>query len=99
MVSIVLRGVVVLVVERGVSWRPMHHLRRLAIHHVAHSCVRTIRPARTCVRRENCVNEVIPCPLQCPTILPVTQNNPIVLEFKSSFQWEWAAGAKFWGLF
>lgn len=58
MVSIVLRGVVVLVVERGVSRRPMHHLRRLTIHHVAHACVRTIRPARTCVRRENCVNEV-----------------------------------------
>lgn len=45
--SIVL-WVMVLIVEGGVTGRPVHHARRLSVHHVAHRRVGTVRPARTC---------------------------------------------------
>lgn len=45
--SIVLR-VMVLIVEGGITGRPVHHARRLSVHHVAHRRVGTVRPARTC---------------------------------------------------
>lgn len=46
--SIVLGRVMVLVVEGGIARRPVHHARRLSVHHIAHRRVRTVRPARTC---------------------------------------------------
>lgn len=52
MVTVVLSGVVrVALVERGVGGRPVHHL--LAIHHVAHRGLGTVRAAGTRVR-EHC---------------------------------------------
>lgn len=45
--SIVL-WVMVLIVEGGITGRPVHHARRLSVHHVAHRRVGTVRPARTC---------------------------------------------------
>lgn len=38
----------VLIVEGGITGRPVHHARRLSVHHVSHRRVRTVRPARTC---------------------------------------------------
>lgn len=47
MMSVILRGIVrVLVVEGRIAGRSMHHL--LAVHHVAHGAVRTVRAAGTC---------------------------------------------------
>lgn len=46
--SIVLWRVMVLIVEGGITGRPVHHARRLSVHHVTHRRVRTVRPARTC---------------------------------------------------
>ncbi|KOC63557.1 hypothetical protein WH47_02304 [Habropoda laboriosa] len=46
--SIVLWRVMVLIVEGGITGRPVHHARRLSVHHVAHRRVRTVRPAWTC---------------------------------------------------
>lgn len=48
MVAVVLRRIMVLVVEGGITGRPVHHAGRLSVHHVAHRRVRTVRPARTC---------------------------------------------------
>lgn len=53
MMPVVLGGIVsVLIVEARITGRPMHHTC-LSIHHVTHRAVRTVRPARTCVRREH----------------------------------------------
>lgn len=46
--SIVLWRVMVLIVEGGIAGRPVHHARRLSVHHVAHRRIRTVCPARTC---------------------------------------------------
>lgn len=46
--SIVLWRVMVLIVEGGITGRPVHHARRLSVHHVTHRRVRTVRPARAC---------------------------------------------------
>lgn len=46
--SIVLGRVMVLVVEGGIARRPVHHARRLSVHHITHRRVRAVRPARTC---------------------------------------------------
>lgn len=54
MVAVVFRWVVrVLIVEGGISGRPVHHL--LSIHHIAHGSVRTIRTTGPCMRRKNCL--------------------------------------------
>lgn len=38
----------VLVVKGGIARRPMHHARRLSVHHVSHRRVRTVSPTWTC---------------------------------------------------
>ncbi|KAK1132911.1 hypothetical protein K0M31_014279 [Melipona bicolor] len=46
--SVVLWRIMVLIVKGGITRRPVHHARRLSVHHVSHRRVRTVRPARTC---------------------------------------------------
>lgn len=46
--SIVLWWIMVLIVKRRITRRPVHHASRLSVHHVTHRRIRTIRPARSC---------------------------------------------------
>ena len=46
--AVVLRWIMVLIVEGGITGRSVHHTGRLSVHHVAHRRFWTICPARTC---------------------------------------------------